>query len=75
MTDWLVNSQFDMQFLSHLVALLFASVPALPIAWDRERNERSAGLRTFPLVLIAACGLIQGPKPSPATTRRRRPAI
>ncbi len=28
-------------------------------AWDRERNERSAGLRTFPLVAIAACGFIQ----------------
>jgi putative Mg2+ transporter-C (MgtC) family protein len=39
--------------------LLVAYVLALPIAWDRERNERSAGLRTFPLVAIAACGFIQ----------------
>lgn len=29
-------------------------VLALPIAWDRERGDRSAGLRTFPLVAIAA---------------------
>lgn len=48
-----------MHFLPHLVALLFSYVLALPIAWDRERNERSAGLRTFPLVAIAACGFIQ----------------
>jgi putative Mg2+ transporter-C (MgtC) family protein len=44
---------------AHLAVLLIAYVLALPIAWDRERNERSAGLRTFPLVAIAACGFIQ----------------
>jgi putative Mg2+ transporter-C (MgtC) family protein len=44
---------------AHLSALGFAYVLALPIAWDRERHERSAGLRTFPLVAIAACGFIQ----------------
>lgn len=32
---------------------------ALPIGWDREKSERSAGLRTFPLVAIASCGFIQ----------------
>jgi len=30
---------------------------ALPIAWNREREARSAGLRTFPIVAIASCGL------------------
>nr|WP_246712848.1 MgtC/SapB family protein [Rhizobium sp. BK399] len=45
--------------LRNLTALLAAYILALPIAWDRERNERSAGLRTFPLVAIAACGFIQ----------------
>lgn len=29
---------------------------ALPVAWDREKEARSAGIRTFPLVSIAACG-------------------
>ena len=29
---------------------------ALPIAWNRERHSRSAGLRTYPLVAIGACG-------------------
>ncbi len=32
---------------------------ALPIGWDRERQkgENGAGVRTFPLVAIAACGI------------------
>ena len=50
----------DLQsFLPHLAALLGAYVLALPIGWDREQEERSAGLRTFPLVAIACCGFIQ----------------
>jgi putative Mg2+ transporter-C (MgtC) family protein len=32
---------------------------AFLIGWNREREDRSAGLRTFPLVAIAACGFIQ----------------
>ena len=40
----------------HLVYLGIAYVLALPIAWNRERGARSAGLRTFPLVSMAACG-------------------
>ena len=44
--------------LSHLVALAVAYVLALPIGWNREREERSAGLRTFPLVAMAACGFV-----------------
>ena len=28
------------------------------VAWDREQNARSAGLRTFPLVAVASCGYI-----------------
>lgn len=31
---------------------------ALPVAWDREKKARSAGLRTFPLVALAACGFM-----------------
>ncbi len=45
--------------LPHLVALLAAYLLALPIGWNRERQERSAGLRTFPLVAVASCGFIQ----------------
>lgn len=42
--------------LSHLVDLAIAYSLAWPIGWDRERSERSAGLRTFPLVAMASCG-------------------
>jgi len=31
----------------------------LPIGWHRAREERGAGLRTFPLVAIASCALVQ----------------
>jgi len=44
--------------LSHLVMLAVAYLLALPIGWNREREERSAGLRTFPLVAMAACGFV-----------------
>ena len=44
--------------LSHLIHLAVAYVLALPIGWNREREERSAGLRTFPLVSMAACGFV-----------------
>jgi putative Mg2+ transporter-C (MgtC) family protein len=43
----------------HLVALLTAYLLALPIGWNREQAERSAGIRTFPLVAVATCGFIQ----------------
>lgn len=46
------------QAVAHLVALAVAYVLALPIGWNREREERSAGLRTFPLVAMAACGFV-----------------
>lgn len=42
--------------LSHFWHMMVAFVLALPVAWDRERKERSAGLRTFPLVALASCG-------------------
>src|SRR5687767_8530253 len=45
--------------LPHLVALATAYLLALPIGWNREHEERSAGLRTFPLVAVASCGFIQ----------------
>ena len=35
-----------------------AFVLASPLGWERERAERSAGLRTFPLVAMASCGYI-----------------
>jgi putative Mg2+ transporter-C (MgtC) family protein len=49
----------QLHFLPHVLALAAAYVLALPIAWDREKHARSAGLRTFPLVALATCGFIQ----------------
>lgn len=40
----------------NLVRLVTAYLLALPVAMDREAASRGAGLRTFPLVAIAACG-------------------
>jgi len=42
--------------VSHLIQLCIAYVLALPIGLNREKAARSAGLRTFPLVAMAACG-------------------
>jgi putative Mg2+ transporter-C (MgtC) family protein len=52
-------STTSFNFLPHLIALAAAYLLALPIAWDREQEERSAGLRTFPLVAVASCGFVQ----------------
>ena len=49
----------EFNLLPHLVALLSAYLLAIPIGWNREREERSAGLRTFPLVAVATCGVVQ----------------
>jgi putative Mg2+ transporter-C (MgtC) family protein len=58
MAEIFQSNPFDL--LPHLVALLVAYVLAVPIGWNREHEERSAGLRTFPLVAVATCGFIQG---------------
>ncbi len=42
--------------LTNLYQIGVAYLLALPVAWNREREALSAGLRTFPLVSVAACG-------------------
>ena len=54
----LISSINLWEMLSHVVSLVVAYVLALPIGWNREREERSAGIRTFPLVAMAACGFV-----------------
>lgn len=44
--------------ISNLVLLGIAFTLALPVAFDREKSSRSAGLRTYPLVALATCGLM-----------------
>lgn len=46
------------EMLTHLISLAVAYALALPIGWDREKEERSAGVRTFPLVALASCGFV-----------------
>lgn len=43
---------------NHLVRLALAFLFTIPIAWNRERASRSAGLRTFPIVALASCGFV-----------------
>lgn len=47
------------QISPHILAMAAAYVLAFPIGWNREKEERSAGLRTFPLVAVASCGFVQ----------------
>ncbi len=46
-------------FLPHIRDLSIAYALAFLIGWNREREDRSAGIRTFPLVAVAACGFVQ----------------
>ena len=55
--DLLPNTR-DLAVLSHIRDLTIAYALAFLIGWNREREDRSVGLRTFPLVAIAACGFI-----------------
>jgi putative Mg2+ transporter-C (MgtC) family protein len=55
----LLEAAGTFSILPHLIILAVAYLLALPIGWNREKEERSAGLRTFPLVAIATCGIIQ----------------
>jgi putative Mg2+ transporter-C (MgtC) family protein len=52
----------------HLAAIGLAYILAFPIGWNREKTERSAGLRTFPLVAVASCGFIQAAESLTAET-------
>ena len=52
-------SSFDWETVLRVSGqLLVAYVLSLPIAFEREKKGRSAGLRTFPLVAMASCGYI-----------------
>ena len=41
-----------------MLRLTIAYILALPMAIEREREEQSAGLRTFPLMALASCSVI-----------------
>jgi putative Mg2+ transporter-C (MgtC) family protein len=49
----------DLRILIELtVRMLLALALTLPIAQEREYHDMSAGLRTFPIVAVGACGLV-----------------
>ena len=51
--------EIDLQWheiVDNLIHLGIAYLLALPMAYDRERSQDGAGLRTFPLVAEASCG-------------------
>lgn len=51
--------QIDWQLIwFHSYHLIAAFVLAIPLGWDRERSNRSFGLRTFPLVAVVTCGFM-----------------
>ena len=43
---------------TQLARLAISFLLALPIGWEQEVEERTAGLRTFPLVSLGSCGLM-----------------
>ena len=56
--EWL-----GLAFDGHLMGVLAVKIGAayllaLPIGWEREQAQHSVGLRTFPLVAVAACGYV-----------------
>ena len=60
-----IFGQDQFNLLPHFAAVLIAYLLAFPIGWNREHEERSAGLRTFPLVAVATCGFIQAAESMP----------
>ena len=55
-------------FASDILHLGVAFLLALPIGWNRERAERTAGVRTFPIVALAACGFVMIGSAIPGST-------
>jgi len=55
----LLDATTSLRIGPHMLALAVAYILALPIGWNREKEERSAGLRTFPLVALATCGIVE----------------
>lgn len=46
------------EVVDHLLHLGVAFALAVPLGWDREREQRGPGLRTFPLVAIGCCAFL-----------------
>jgi len=56
-----LTDAFSFEWKTALVDFLrvgMAFLLAVPIGWERHKSERNLGLRTFPIVAMAACGFI-----------------
>jgi len=56
MTEYFVMTW--QQAVHDCLRIVVAFVFALPIGWEREREEHAIGVRTFPLVAMASCGFV-----------------
>jgi putative Mg2+ transporter-C (MgtC) family protein len=58
--DFLYNAfSFDWKLaLVDLLRVVIAFALAVPIGWERHDSKRNLGLRTFPIVAMAACGFM-----------------
>jgi putative Mg2+ transporter-C (MgtC) family protein len=54
--------------LVDLIRVVLAFVLAIPIGWERQESRRDMGLRTFPIVAMAACGFMLIAKNVPGAT-------
>ena len=55
----LIGKFFDLDWqamLIHMAQMVMAFLLVLPIGFNREKSTQNIGLRTFPLVSLAACG-------------------
>jgi len=48
----------QIEWLQIVIKMLLAFLLALPIGWNRERNTRIMGLRTFPLVALGSTAYV-----------------
>jgi len=51
-----------------VIHLGLAYLLALPIGWDREQEDHTAGIRTFPIVAVATCGIVLVATAMPGST-------
>jgi putative Mg2+ transporter-C (MgtC) family protein len=50
---------FDLrQTAVDFLRVAIAFILAIPIGWERHKSKRNLGLRTFPIVAMAACGFM-----------------
>lgn len=68
MESLLNEFSFDWKLaITDLIRLLLAFLLAIPIGWERHKSLRSIGLRTFPIVAMAACGYVLVSKSIPGS--------